>query len=292
MKRVCIIVLNYNNIQDTLECLESLEKLSYNEKKIVLFDNGSDREIFRKIQEEVLKRFPRVEILRSERNLGYAAGNNAVIKRHLDFDYVFLVNNDVVLESDTLEAMVKEMERDERIAACQPVIYYYGSDKIWSCGTKIFLGYPMLYMKGKRIKIRDSFEPPFGLVGCAMLIRTAALKDVGFFDENLYLMHEETDWCIRARKKGYRFLVVNVKAYHKVSRTIGLFSEKYLYYTARNWLIVAKKCGLGMFMYAILTEPLRILYYMIKSRKNVAFYLKGLIDALSGVKGEGNVCRR
>jgi len=286
---VCIIVLNYNNFDDTLECLESLSGLRYRSKKIVLVDNGSDKEVFRQLQEEVSRKFPEVEILRLEKNLGYAGGNNEAIREYCNFKYIFLVNNDLQLDSDALDLMVDEMEKDEKIAACQPVIYYYGSDRIWSCGTRIFLGYPRLYMKGKRAEIKESFEPPFGLVGCAMLIRISALRDVGFFDENLFLMHEETDWCIRAKKKGYRLLVTRARAYHKVSRTIGLFSRTYLYYTARNWLIVARKHGMKMFLYAVITEPLRIFYYLIKARRNVIFYIKGLLDALRGVRGESNI---
>ena len=290
-QRVCIIVLNYNNFEDTIECLESLTKINYENKKIVLVDNGSDERVFKTIHEEVSRRFPNVEILRLKRNLGYAGGNNAAIRKYLDyFDYIFLVNNDLIIESDALDLMVNEMEKDERIAACQPVVYYYGSDKIWSCGTKMLFGYPTLYMKGKRAEIKKSFEPPFGLVGCAMLIRSSALKDVGLFDEDLYLMHEETDWCIRAKKKGYRLLVTRVRAYHKISRTIGLFSKAYLYYAGRNWLIVARKNSLKIFFYALITEPLRIFYYLTKAQVNVLIYIKGLIDGLRGVRGEGNFC--
>ncbi len=283
MKTVYAIVVNYNNIQDTTECIKSLLSQSY-PCKVLLVDNGSEVEVVEKLR----RAFPDVEVLRLAENLGYAGGCNAGIRRVIDrADYVFLVNNDVVVERDALDRMIEEMERDKRIAACQPVVKYYGEDVIWSAGTQLFLGYPRLYLKDKRCKV-EPFEPPFGLVGCAMLVRTSALKDIGLFDESLFMMHEETDWCIRAKKKGYKLLVCNAVAYHKVSRSIGLFSPDYLYYISRNWFVVARKAGIVMFLYALLTEPLRIAYYLLKTKKkrDIVHYLTGIAHGIAGVRGK------
>ena len=121
-----------------------------------------------------------------------------------------------------------------------------------------------------------------------MLVRTSALKDIGLFDESLFMMHEETDWCIRAKKKGYKLLVCNAVAYHKVSRSIGLFSPDYLYYISRNWFVVARKAGIVMFLYALLTEPLRIAYYLLKTKKkrDIVHYLTGIAHGIAGVRGK------
>jgi GT2 family glycosyltransferase len=76
--------------------------------------------------------------------------------------------------------------------------------------------------------------------------------------------------------------------YHKVSKTIGLFSKEYLYYVARNWLIVARKAGFKMYIYALITEPLRIMYYFLKLKEKwkIVYYLKGLKDGILGVRGK------
>jgi len=284
MTKVYIIVLNYNNTEDTIECLNSLMNLNFDDYKILLVDNGSDKEVFLTLR----KRYPRIEFLRLSRNYGYALGNNLGIERVLnEAEYVFIVNNDVVVESDVLRKMIECMEKNPAVVACQPIVKYYGSDIIWSAGTQLFFGYPRLYLKNRNCKIDFNFEPPFGLVGCAMLIRVSALRDIGLLDKSLFMMHEETDWCIRAKKKGYRFLVCNSYVYHKVSKTIGLLSKEYLYYVARNWLIVAKKAGFKMFLYALITEPLRILYYFLKLKEKwkIVYYLKGLRDGILGVGG-------
>ncbi len=282
---VYIIVLNYNNLKDTVETLESLEKLDYENFKVIVVDNASEKWIL----EEIKKRF-KVEFIENQENLGYAGGNNVGIKKALSdgAEYVFVLNNDVIVERDVLKKMVKEMIKFKECAACQPLVKYHGRNVIWSAGTKIFLGYPRLYLKGKR-EAKGVFEPPFGLAGCAILFRAKALKEVGLFNEKLFLMHEETEWCIRAKKIGYKFLIVaDAIVYHKVSATLGFLSEKYLYYVSRNWLIVARKLGNSFFVYSVVTEFLiRLPYYFLLLLKKgkphlISYYIKGVFDGLCG----------
>lgn len=282
MKKVYAVVVNYENFYDTVECLESLLSQTY-PCRILLVDNGSRSDVVEKIR----KTFPEVEILTLGENRGYAGGCNAGIRKVIDrSDYILLLNNDVVLEKDALEKMVAEMEKDERVAACQPFVKYYDGGEIWSAGTQLFLGYPRLYLKNSNQNPK-TFEPPFGLVGCAMLVRASALKNVGLFDESLFMMHEETEWCVRAKKRGYRLLVCDAVAYHKVSRSLGLFSPDYLYYVSRNWLNVARGMGRLMFLYALVTEPLRIAYYLFKldGKRKLKHYLIGLAHGLKGIRG-------
>jgi len=137
-------------------------------------------------------------------------------------------------------------------------------------------------------------KPPFGLVGCAILFRAEAFKDIGLFDESLFLLQEETDWCMRAMKKGFSLLVVSdAVVHHKVSETLGLYSKKYLYYIGRNWLLVGKRhrsrLGYG---YILLTELFtRTPYYIYQLAKRgqigmIKYYYYGLMDGLQGISGE------
>ena len=290
---VYIIVLNYNNLYDTIESLRSVEKLNYENYKVLLVDNGSTEGIIG----EIRKKIPNLEIIKNEKNLGYAGGNNVGILKAMGekANYIFLLNNDVVVERDVLRKLVDAMEREEHFAACQPLVsYFHEREKIWSAGTEFFIGYPRLYKKNKRAKLSGNFEPPFGLAGCALLMRTPAIKDIGLFDESLFLMHEETDWCIRAKKKKYKLLVVaDAVVHHKVSATLEMFSKTYLYYVSRNWVLVARKNFRWlMYLYVVLTElTVRLPYYMYhlfkrRQLRMIKYYLNGLKDGLFGVTGE------
>ena len=287
--RVSILVLNYNNTDDTLETLSSTERLDYENKNILLVDNGSETGVI----ESVRSVFSAIPILENGENLGYAGGNNAGIREILKTgpDYIFLLNNDVVVPPDGLTGLVEAMEEDECCAAIQPLVVYYSDPgMVWSAGTKFSLGYPILFRKNDRSFHRGTFPAPFGLVGCAVLFRVSSLEEIGLFDDSLFLMHEETDWCIRAKKKGYSLLVnTDVHVLHKISATLGPLSEKYLYYICRNWLIVSRKhFSRPLFAYVILTEfVIRFPYYafiLLKSGNiyRIRSYLRGLYHGLAG----------
>lgn len=290
--KVCTIVLNYNNLSDTIETLQSALMLAYGNNDLLLVENSTQKEI----PEKIRQLFPDLEIIENQRNLGYAGGNNAGIRAAMQrgAEYIFVINNDVAFPPDVLEKLVSAMQSDRTAAACQPLVTYYDDkDKIWSAGTRLFLGYPRLYCKGKRKHGLGIKKTPFGLVGCSLLFRAQSLMEIGLFDESLFLLQEETDWCMRAAKKGLNLLVVcDAVVHHKVSATLGQFSEKYLYYISRNWLLVAKRHSSRRdYAYILLTEIFtRIPYYLYQlARKNqiamMKYYYYGLKDGLQGIRG-------
>ena len=158
----------------------------------------------------------------------------------------------------------------------------------------MFLGYPRLYKKNTKLRKNGIKTSPFGLVGCAILFRKTALQQTGLFDESLFLLHEETDWCIRARKMRYSLLVVSdAVVSHKISASIGMLSKIYLYYIGRNWLLVGKKnFSFFYYLYIMVTEFLirfpYYLYHVIKKGqiRMIKFYLKGIFDGILGISGE------
>ncbi len=290
--RVYTIVLNYNNFSDTVETLQSAMMLAYTNNHILLVENSTKKEI----PEGIHQLFPDLDIIENEKNLGYAGGNNAGIRYAMQqgAEYIFVINNDITLQPDVLEKLVFAMQSDRTVAACQPLVTYYDDkDKIWSAGTRLFLGYPRLYYKGKRKLGRGIKKTQFGLVGCAILFRAQSLLEIGLFDESLFLLQEETEWCMRAINEGLGLLVVcDAVVHHKVSATLGQFSKEYLYYIARNWLLVAKRHNSSRdYAYILLTELFtRIPYYLyqLARKKQIAmmkYYYYGLMDGLHGISG-------
>jgi GT2 family glycosyltransferase len=291
--RVCTVVLNYNNISDTIETLKSIYHLNYEENSIILIENSTRKEVIQAIRSQ----YPALTIIENSENLGYAGGNNVGLKKAMETgaNYIFILNNDVILEEDVLQKLVDAMEEDPQCSACQPLIAHFNNMAvIWSAGTKMYFGYPRLFRKGQRIEHKGTQRPPLGLVGCALLIRVDSLRKIGLFDESLFLFQEETDWCIRSLSMGFHLLVASdAVVYHKVSETIGLFSKTYLYYIGRNWLAVARRhYGPIAYGYVLLTElTIRIPYYLYQLSKGgnitrIKYYLWGLKDGIRGVSGE------
>jgi len=293
---VCTLILNYNNYSDTIETIESVFSLDYDSNTLILVENSTDEQVIKKIQSQ----FPDLEIIRNSENLGYAKGNNAGIQAAIarGAEYIFILNNDVILEKDVLATCIDAIESSPGCAACQPVISFYNDrKKIWSAGTQLFFGYPRLFLKGEPIRRMGVQTPPFGLVGCAILFKTSAMQEVGLFDESLFLMHEETDWCIRAQHRNFSLLVVtDVVAYHKISTTLGLFGRDYLYYVGRNWLLVGRKNYRDLkYWYILVTEiTLRFPYYICHLARRgqigrIKYYLQGIADGIRGVSGKADL---
>jgi len=290
------IVLNYNNYTDTIDTIESVLSLEYDANSILLIENSSDKSIIRKIRTQ----FPNLAIFENEKNLGYAGGNNVGIQKAIasGADYIFLLNNDVKLEKDVLKKCISAMEKSPGCAACQPIIVTFeNEERIWSAGTQLYFGYPRLFLKGTKLQKNGIKTSPFGLVGCAILFRRSALQQIGFFDESLFLLHEETDWCIRAKQMNFSLLIIsNAIVYHKISTTIGMFSKIYLYYIGRNWLLVGKKnFSFFRYLYILFTEFLirfpYYLYHVIKKGqiKMIKYYLQGILDGIQGISGEAKI---
>jgi len=290
------IVLNYNNYTDTIDTIESVLSLEYDANSILLIENSSDKTIIRNIRTQ----FPDLATIENEKNLGYAGGNNIGIQKAIasGADYIFLLNNDVKLEKDVLKKCVSAMEKSPGCAACQPIIVTFeDEERIWSAGTQLYFGYPRLFLKGTKLQKNGIKTSPFGLVGCAILFRRSALQQIGFFDESLFLLHEETDWCIRAKQMNFSLLIIsNAIVYHKISTTIGMFSKIYLYYIGRNWLLVGKKnFSFFRYLYVLFTEFLirfpYYLYHVIKKGqiKMIKYYLQGILDGIQGISGEAKI---
>ncbi len=285
---VSIIILNYNGIVDTSECLHSLQNITYNNYEVIVVDNGSKDNP----QDTLRKKFPKVTLLENEKNMGFGEGNNIGIRTALmkEPKYILLLNNDTVVDTNFLNKLVNKMEKNPSIAVCSPKIKYYQEpSKIWYLGTHLQLGYPRLRYKGK--KDDNQLKPPnetYSAIGCAFLMRTEAIKEIGMLDESLFIMHEETDWCLRAKARGYKCSIEPESiVYHKVSSSIKMLSDMYLYYVGRNWIIVSRKnFKTPMFFYVLLTELcVRFPYYtylLIKTRrtKKILVYIEGLLDGI------------
>lgn len=245
--RVAIIVLTYNGLADTLACLASLEGLDYPRERYrtVVVDNASQDGTPAAVREA----YPQVVVIENDANLGFAAGNNVGLRYALahGYDYALLLNNDTEAAPDMLTELVTAAEADPRSGAVGPIIYYHAAPtRVWSAGGWIDWEQGISRMEGE-VEDRGQFtairEVDF-VTGCAMLLRRTALERAGLLDERFFMYFEETEWCVRARRAGFRILFTpRAKLWHKIPLNARFDKEYLAYYMTRNRLLFLRATG-------------------------------------------------
>jgi len=247
--RIAIIVLTYNGVEDTLACLASLEHLDYPRERyrVVVVDNASQDGTPAAVRAAFPEPF--VFVVENGANLGFAAGNNVGLRHALaeGYDYALLLNNDTEVAPDMLGTLVAAAEADPRSAAVGPLIYYHAAPtRVWSAGGWIDWERGISRMEGE-VEDQGQFtatrEVDF-ITGCAMLLRCAALERVGLLDERFFMYFEETEWCVRAHRAGFRILFApQAKLWHKIPLNARFDKEYLAYYMTRNRLLFLRATG-------------------------------------------------
>lgn len=260
---VLIVVLNWNGCQDTLACLASLQQLEYPAHTLLVIDNGSTDQSVATIR----SRFPDVLVIETGANLGYAAGNNVGLRYALmqKYDYVLLLNNDTEVAPDFLTPLVATCEQEPAIAAVGPKTYFYDRpDVLWAAGAVIdWHQGGRTYMRGMLEIDQGQFDQACNVdfvPGCACLVRTSILEQVGLLDERFGMYYEETEWCARMTQAGWRIVYVPAgKVWHKVQLQSQELSPRITYYMARNRLLFlrATHASPATWLYALFVQDLR-----------------------------------
>lgn len=251
--KVAIIILNWNSYKDTLECLYSLKSLTHNNFTVFLIDNDSTDGSFEKLKKTYLEDSLfnlDIEFIQSGANLGFAGGNNIGIRRAYDlgYQYFWLLNNDTIVTPNALDELVYEIKRDNNIGIVGSKILFYGTNKIWFAGGRLnqWTG-NVIHVGEKEVdegQYDDSKEVDY-ITGCSLLFKRAVLESIGYMKEDYFLYYEETDWNVRAKRKGWKIrLVPNSVISHKVSISSGGINNPspYVeYYIIRNAFIMIRR---------------------------------------------------
>lgn len=264
MPLVYIIVLNYNNWLDTIECLESLKKLDYNNFKVVLIDNNSTDDSCFKLSDYLNNKQTVQELnltfIRSKSNNGYAHGNNIGLKIALNdqkFKYAWVLNNDTTVEKDSLKCLVeyynlKRSNGNKLGLLGSKLIFYYSSNVIQCVGGKYreLLGFPKQIGLGIHVDDLNSVnEDELDYVsGAAVFVSEDFLKEVGLMAEDYFLYFEELDWAMRGKKLNYCLGYCNLShVYHKDGASTKVDIKKLAsspfsdYHFTRSKVIFTKK---------------------------------------------------
>jgi len=244
--RVCIIILNWNGLEDTIECLESLKRITYPEYEVIVVDNGSEGNDVEVLRE----RFgDYVHVIENDVNYGFAEGSNIGMRYALgtlDPDYVLLLNSDTLVDPDFLTELIKVAEGDSRIGIVGPKIRFYGqSNRIQSAGARINWWTGETSLAGCTKIDRGQFDKMKEVdwvSGCALLIKCETIEEIGLLYAGYFGYFEETEWCARCRKAGYKVVYVPAaKLWHKGRRTTEKVEGFRLYYMTRNQFLFMKR---------------------------------------------------
>lgn len=280
VKKVTVVILNYKLKDQTIDCIKSVEKSTYPSLEIVVVDNNSEDGLGK----EILN-FPNVKFIQNNDNLGYAGGNNVGIKYALEkgSDYIFILNPDTTLDKDAIKFLVERLE-DPKVGIVSPKVYFSDSQKIWYAGG-IFdkanvLGSHRGVDQQDKKQYDESSETDFA-TGAALVIKKQAFEEIGFFDERYFLYYEESDFCYRAKLKGFKIMYIpKAVVYHKNAQATGLGSPLQDYFITRNRMLFAAKFLPLRTRFALFREALRNLGNPVR---RLAFF-----DFLIGNFGKGS----
>ncbi len=294
LPKVFIIILNWNNWSDTLECLESLKNNDYPNEQVVIIDNGSKKKPQAPDSE--------IKIIYNKENLGFAGGNNVGIKYALEkrADYILLLNNDTLVKQDFLTKLVEAGESNKDFGLLGPKIYFAGQkEKIWFAGGQVNWLYNKGIMKGYNEIDKGQYDLPAiqeteYITGCCLLIKRATIEKIGLMPEDYFLYYEDTDWSLAAQGVGFKCVFVpRAKIWHKGSKSSIEGSPSYIYYHIRNGLILAQRfapwyvkplvhLNVG---WRIKKQIIKLIFFP-KKRTWAKYILLGIKDFYSGKRGK------
>lgn len=270
-----IITVNYNGLDDTCSLIDTI---TYNDQmEVIVVDNGSKADEAAVISQ----RYPHVKTIRSERNLGFAGGNNLGIKA-ASGRYLFLINNDTLFKTFDVRPLIERMASSSNIAIVCPKIRF-----AWAPQPLQYTGYTPL----SRITLRNhsigfgeqdngQYDTPHTTPyahGAAMMVKREALESVGLMPECFFLYYEELDWSLMFTRAGYQiWYEPGVTIYHKESSTTGADSPLKIYYVTRNRYLFASRNSKGLYRFvtycylSVLVLPRDICRYLLRRRPDLA----------------------
>lgn len=239
---VSIISINYNDAAVTMDMLESLQQLSYTNYEILIIDNASPTD-----NPDIIKEtYSNITLIKSDKNLGFAGGNNLGVHAAKG-EYLLFINNDTIVPSGFIEPLVETLQNDASIGVVSPKIKFH-----WDATLIQYAGYtPMSHwtIRNNSIGYHQKDDGRFdqegeteSIHGAAMMIPKTVIDKVGTMTEIYFLYYEEHDWAQMIKRAGFK-IYYQPKSYilHKESLSTGKFSPLKTYYIARNRIVFARR---------------------------------------------------
>ncbi len=275
---VSIITVNFNQLSVTCDLLESIRRQDFQNLEVIVVDNASRENP----AAHLAAHFPEVKFIRSEKNLGFAGGNNLGI-REATGDFLFFINNDTELSVGCVQKLVDLLSENPKIGMVSPLILYF-SEK-----TKIqYAGMTAVNPLTARNRTVGQMETNLGQFskpektayahGAAMMMPRSVLQKVGEMPDDFFLYYEELDWCEQIRRAGFEIWVEpRAHIFHKESLTVSKLGALKTYFLNRNRVLFMRRNFGG----GLRILPFYLFLFFVAMPKNaLQFLLRGETDNL------------
>ena len=224
MKEIPIIVLNWNGLEDTLACMESLEQQTYTHYKVYLADNGSQQSDVQTLKAR-FSNHPKVSLHFNDTNLGFTKAHNLLFEQILktDPEYIITLNNDTVQEPNWLEELLAFAKAYDADMVSSKMINFFDRSKMDNAGHRMLNTAEIIPLaSGEPIEDWNSPRKNVGPCAGAALYRADMMKDIGIFDDFFETGYEDAEYGLRACTLGYTsYFAPKAIVYHKVSASIN-----------------------------------------------------------------------
>ena len=206
MIEISIITINYNGLNDTCALIETIP---FNDNlEVIVVDNASKNQEAE--ASTISNRYPHVKVIKSEKNLGFAGGNNLGIKA-AQGKYLFFINNDTIFKEFNVQALINRLESSSAIGvACPKIRFAWGNNPIQFTGytplSKITVRNQSIGFGEEDKGQYDAPHPTPYAHGAAMLIKQEAIEKTGLMPECFFLYYEELDWSMMFTRAGYQIV--------------------------------------------------------------------------------------
>lgn len=274
---ISIVTVNFNGTRDTLELLESISKASFKKLEVIVVDNASNEDPTNAIHAQ----FPDVRVIRSQKNLGFAGGNNLGIKEAKGA-YVMLLNNDTVVDKNFAGPIVKAFEQHPEVGIVGSKIRFLHSPGIlqYAGSTKMNPYTLTSFAIGWGEDDKGQYDKA-GYThlahGAAMTVSRKSIQSAGLMEDAYFLYYEELDWCLQIQKAGFAiWFEPQSMVHHKESMSVGKSSPLQEYYKTRNRIFLARRNFKGLtrilcILYLVLiANPIHLVKKVIKGQTQMA----------------------
>ena len=282
--------MNYNGLDLTVELLDSIRLLSYKNVEVFVVDNASKNNP----QSYFYDQYPEVKYIRSEKNLGFAGGNNLAVKEAKG-DFFFFINNDAEITEGCIEKLLELFQSHPKLGIASPLLCYFNENPKENPDLIQYAGSTQLHPITARNRTIGEKEinkgqynkpqPTAYAHGAAMMVTREVIENIGVMFEDFFLYYEELDWCERIRRAGYEIWVEpRAKIYHKESVTVGAMSPLKTYYLNRNRIYFMRRnfSGINLLLFSlfliIFTIPKNLGTFLLRGQfEHAKVFIKAIV---------------